>query len=101
MSKSTSIAVIALLLLANVIVYIANHDLRTGAYIRGYAAGQAERADHTYRTYDQWWQAGEQDMREYNRHAHLKYLHEQEQMIREAHAKAIADGYGWATGRTK
>jgi hypothetical protein len=101
MSKTTAAIVVALLLISNVMVYMANVDSRTGAYIRGYAAGQADRANHTYRTYDQWWQAGSEDIEAMNRQAHMQYVHEREQMILHAEARAIADGYGWHTGRAK
>jgi hypothetical protein len=101
MSKTTTIAVIALLILSNTIVFISNVDARTGAYIRGYAAGQADRAQQTYRSYDAWWIAGDQAIEDMNRQLQLQYRHDREHMIREAEARAIAEGYGWATGRTR
>ena len=97
MKLTTNLLIILLLIVANIIVWMANTDQSTAKYVQGYQAGQLDAVEGKY-TRQAWEMAGmvmDEAYREASRTAdmaHRQYLHD---MIESAIEKAKKDGYGW------
>ena len=97
MKLTTNLLIILLLIVANIIVWMANTDQSTAKYAQGYQAGQLDAVEGKYAR-QAWEMAGmvmDEAYREASRTAdmaHRQYLHD---MIESAIEKAKKDGYGW------
>ena len=97
MNLRSNLVIIVLLIVANIIVWMANIDSTTAKYVQGYQAGQLDAVEGKY-TRQAWEMAGmvmDEAYREASRTAdmaHRQYLHD---MIESAIEQAKKDGYGW------
>ena len=103
MSKRILWLIVGLLVLSNIMVWMANHDHRISAYHKGYQDGHLDAIEGKYTRIG--WEMASHVMDEAYREAsrtadmaHRQFLHD---MIEQAIEQAHADGYGWATGRAK
>ena len=97
MKLTTNLVIILLLIVANIIVWVANTDSTTAKYVQGYTQGQLDAVEGKY-TRAAWEMAGmvmDEAYLEASRTAdmaHRQYLHD---MIESAIEQAKKDGYGW------